>query len=49
MYFRALYEFSKSTPDVNTVYCLTGIDYVNSHYTIQLVKESELEGKKYAS
>ncbi|KAI8327904.1 DNA polymerase subunit Cdc27-domain-containing protein [Choanephora cucurbitarum] len=43
---QALYEFSKSTPDVNTVYCLTGIDYVNNHYTIQLVKESELEDKK---
>ncbi|GAN04555.1 hypothetical protein MAM1_0067d04016 [Mucor ambiguus] len=43
---RALYEFSESQANVRAVYCITGTSLKNNQFTIQLVKDAELDGAK---
>ncbi|KAI8047712.1 DNA polymerase subunit Cdc27-domain-containing protein [Gilbertella persicaria] len=43
---QALYEFSKDQPNVHAIYCVTGVHFKTNYFTIQLVKESELEDAK---
>ncbi|EPB81784.1 hypothetical protein HMPREF1544_11498 [Mucor circinelloides 1006PhL] len=43
---QALYEFSESQSNVRAVYCITGTSLKTSQFTIQLVKEAELDEAK---
>ncbi|KAI7906453.1 DNA polymerase subunit Cdc27 [Cokeromyces recurvatus] len=43
---QVLYDFSKKQVNVHAVYCITGRVLQNNHFTIQLVKDSDLEETK---
>ncbi|KAI9483580.1 MAG: DNA polymerase subunit Cdc27 [Benjaminiella poitrasii] len=43
---QALYDFSKNQTNVQAVYCITGKVLQNNHFSIQLVKDSDLEEAK---
>ncbi|KAK4509409.1 uncharacterized protein ATC70_007760 [Mucor velutinosus] len=43
---QALYEFSESRSNVRAVYCITGTSLKSNQFTIQLVKDAELDDAK---
>ncbi|OAD06950.1 hypothetical protein MUCCIDRAFT_107546 [Mucor lusitanicus CBS 277.49] len=43
---QALYEFSESQSNVRAVYCITGTSLKSNQFTIQLVKDAELDDAK---
>ncbi|KAL9545730.1 hypothetical protein MBANPS3_007002 [Mucor bainieri] len=43
---QALYEFSESQSNVRAVYCITGTSVKSNQFTIQLVKDAELDDAK---
>ncbi|KAG2206025.1 hypothetical protein INT46_000096 [Mucor plumbeus] len=43
---QALYEFSESQSNIRAVYCITGISLKSNQFSIQLVKDAELDEAK---